>query len=120
MERTNQKEYLQKEIILFPCPYSDFSSTKVRPAIIVSNNKYNKNQLDIVVMPITTKRKENYSVPLTQKDLLQGEIAHESEIRADKIITISKSIIITQIGITNEEILEQITNKLLSLLTEQN
>jgi mRNA interferase MazF len=116
LERDSQKEYLQKEIILFPCPYTDFSSTKIRPGIIISNNNYNQHQEDLLIAPITTKWKNKYSVALNQNDILKGKIAHNSEIRVDKIMPINKNIIIDQIGITNNEILEKIIDKLIELL----
>jgi len=117
MERNPQKEYLQKEIILFPCPYSDFSATKIRPGIIISNNNYNQNQEDLLIAPITTKWKNKYSISLNQEDIIEGRIAHDSEIRVDKIMLINKDLIINQIGITTNEILNKIAEKLIELLT---
>ena len=32
----------QKELVLLPYPFSDLEGTKVRPAIVVSNNSFNK------------------------------------------------------------------------------
>ncbi|MDD4251157.1 MAG: type II toxin-antitoxin system PemK/MazF family toxin [Candidatus ainarchaeum sp.] len=116
MGKNNEKEYLQKEIILFPCPYSDFSGNKIRPGIILSNNSYNQNNQDILIAPITTKYKNNYSLKITKENLINGRIAHDSEIRTDKIMPINKSIIITQIAITTDEILILIINKLLNLI----
>jgi mRNA interferase MazF len=116
MGKNNEKKYLQKEIVLFPCPYSDFSSTKVRPGIIISNNLYNQNSQDILIAPITTKYKNNYSLKITKENLTNGRIAHDSEIRPDKIMSIKKSIIITQIAITTDETLILIINKILKLI----
>lgn len=116
MDKNNEKEYLQKEIILFPCPYSDFSKTKVRPGIIISNNNYNKISHDLLVAPITSKSGNTYSVKITKENIITGKIVTESEIRTDKIMPIHKSIIISQVAITNDEILILIINKLLNLL----
>ena len=46
--------YKQREIVLLPFPYSDLSSTKKRPALIVSNNNYNERFNDVVVCVITS------------------------------------------------------------------
>jgi mRNA interferase MazF len=116
MDQDNEKEYLQKEIVLFPCPYSDFSSTKIRPGVIISNNTYNKNSQDLLIAPITTKYKNDYSLKITNNNIINGKIAYDSEIRTDKIMPIKKSIIITQIAMTTDEILILIINKILNLI----
>jgi mRNA interferase MazF len=118
VERNNEKEFLQKEIILFPCPYSDFSQTKIRPAIIVSNNNYNKTHSDILIAPITTKRTHQFGILLNEENIIEGRIVQESEIRVDKIMPISKTTIISQVALVEEKILLQIIEKLIKLLKE--
>jgi mRNA interferase MazF len=44
----------QKEIYLVPFPFSDFSGKKVRPVLVLSNNKFNRGE-DIIVCAITSK-----------------------------------------------------------------
>jgi mRNA interferase MazF len=53
----------QRDIILIPFPFSDLAGTKVRPALVISNNGYNKNSLDAVVVALTS----NLSLSLYQK-----------------------------------------------------
>ena len=45
--------YKQGEIVLIPVPFSDLSSTKRRPVMILSNSEYNKLTDDIIVAAIT-------------------------------------------------------------------
>ncbi len=40
----------QRDIILIPFPFSDLAGSKVRPALVISNNAYNKKYLDAVVV----------------------------------------------------------------------
>lgn len=54
--------YNQREIVLVPIPYSNLSLSKRRPVLIISNNHYNKNYLDILIAVITSHLyKDNYS-----------------------------------------------------------
>ena len=46
--------YKQGEIVLIPVPFSDLSSTKRRPVMILSNSEYNKLTDDIIVAAITS------------------------------------------------------------------
>jgi len=39
-------EIQQKELVLLPYPFSNMEGTKVRPALIVSNNLFNKKSDD--------------------------------------------------------------------------
>jgi len=99
----------QKEIVLLPYPFSDLEGTKVRPALIVSNNFFNKKSDDCIMIPLTTLIKdEPYSIIITQKDLSSGKLLKPSRIRADKIFTVEKNLIIMKIGIINNKILDKI------------
>ncbi len=62
--------YKQREIVLVPFPYSDLSSAKRRPVLIVSNDDYNKKFQDVVVCVITSNQyKDAYSLALENEDL---------------------------------------------------
>jgi mRNA interferase MazF len=44
----------QGDIVLIPVPFTDLSSAKRRPVIVVSNNTYNQQRQDIVVVAMTS------------------------------------------------------------------
>ena len=46
--------YKQRDIVLIPVPFTDLSSKKRRPVIIVSSDDYNQNNLDIVGVALTS------------------------------------------------------------------
>ena len=74
--------YKQREIVLVPFPYSDLSSTKRRPVLIVSNDDYNGKYSDVVVAVISSKiRPEDaYSIFLSNDDLDYGFLPEESAV----------------------------------------
>ena len=45
--------YSQGEIILVPFPYTDFSASKQRPAVVMSSAVYNATHPDVILAPIT-------------------------------------------------------------------
>lgn len=47
--------YQRGDVVLVPFPFSDLSTTKVRPAIIVSSDLYHKTEPDLLLAAITTK-----------------------------------------------------------------
>lgn len=43
------------EVVLVPFPFTDQSSIKKRPAVVVSSSDYNTNRRDIIIMAITSQ-----------------------------------------------------------------
>ncbi len=99
----------QREIVLIPYPFSDLEGTKVRPALVISNDIFNKKSEDCIMIPLTTVIKnEPYSVVINQRDLSAGKILKPSRIRIDKIFSVKKSLISMKIGIIKENVLRKI------------
>jgi mRNA interferase MazF len=44
----------QGEIVLVPVPFTDLSSTKRRPVIVISNRAYHQATADMVVVAMTS------------------------------------------------------------------
>jgi mRNA interferase MazF len=42
------------EVLLVPFPSSDLSATKVRPALVISSNEYQRNEPDVILAAITS------------------------------------------------------------------
>ncbi len=79
--------YKQGDIIAVHYPLTDKpAKTKLRPAIVISNETSNKLDSDILVCPITTKI-DSFPTPLTDNDVTQP-LLPGSEVRCNKIMTI--------------------------------
>lgn len=84
----------QGDIIIADLPYSDQTGAKRRPALVMSNSEYNRGSKDIVVLKITSKRRESqYCIKMANEDLTGGKLKVESYILADKPVTISKEMV---------------------------
>ncbi len=89
----------QRDIILVPFPFSDQSGQKVRPALIVSNDSFNKASNDLLVCAITTNLKPSkYSVLIGKKDIEDGILYEVSSIKVENIFKIQKSLVIKTIA----------------------
>ncbi len=103
----------QKEIVLLPYPFSDLEGTKVRPALVISNNLFNNKSDDCIMIPLTSVIKdEPYSIFINQEDLNSGKLIRPSRIRVDKIFTVEKKLIIMKIGIVNNTTFQKIKSEL--------
>lgn len=109
--------YKQGDIVLIPVPFSNLKKQKQRPVLVISSDSYNQWAEDIVVLAITSKLKDlDYSVIIESKDLTEGELKVASEIRADKVYTLSKKIVRKKFGRVNTEILEGVRVKINELI----
>ncbi len=110
--------YEQGDILLVPIPFSDLTSMKKRPVLVLSNNIYNKQTEDIIVAAITSNiRGVNYEVLIDEEDMIKGTLPRISCVRSDKIYTLSKEIIVKKYGrLTNSKIQDVIIkiNEILS------
>ncbi len=109
--------YKPGDIVLIPVPFTDLSSHRRRPVIVISNEVYNQKTTDIVVVAMTSNPIEvDYSITITSSDLVQGQLNRPSKVRVDKIYTLSQSIVVKKFGQVNAKTLDKI-GKLLHNLT---
>ena len=80
--------------MIIPVSFTNLKQQKQRPVLIISNDSYNEVMEDIVVLAITSKIRDLlHSIVIDSKDLTEGELKKTSEIRADKVYTLSKNIV---------------------------
>jgi len=89
--------YKKWDIILIPFPFTDLTTTKRRPGLIISPEEYNKGQ-DILIAYITSKldREKRIGDYLIEK-WKESHLPKPSMIRM-KFATIDQSIIIKKLG----------------------
>ena len=109
--------YKQREIVLVPFPYSDLSSTKRRPVLIVSNDAYNKKFQDVVVCVITSNQHtDDYSLTLENENLEMGVLPESSVVKAHKLFTIHQGKIIRKFSLVKTDYFKEISDKIKSLI----
>lgn len=112
--------FKQRDIILIPIPFTDLTSHKKRPAIIISNDNYNEIHEDIVVVALTSNvESRDFTIMLTGDEMEKGILKITSMIRVDKIYTLNKSIVLKTFGQVTPEILLKIKDTLLKLIELQ-
>ena len=85
--------------------------------MVLSNLKYNQNSEDIVTCGITSNLKNTeYSVLINDENISEGGLPVKSRIKADKLFTLNKSIVIKKIGRINKETFDKVKNELFKLV----
>lgn len=83
--------YEQRDIVLIPFPYSDLTGSKLRPALIVSNQHLNKTE-DRICCLVTSKPTQE-GIGIEKRDFEEGKLPFKSWIKAHRIFTIDEKII---------------------------
>lgn len=113
----SKPSYNQREIVLVPFPYSDLSTTKKRPVLIVSNNAYNQQFEDVIVCVITSNRfSDAYSVPLENDDLEIGVLPESSVVKSHKLFTVHQGSILKKFSLVKPEYCEHVVSVIHGLL----
>ncbi|MBI2664860.1 type II toxin-antitoxin system PemK/MazF family toxin [Candidatus Woesearchaeota archaeon] len=107
----------QQDLVWVKLPFSNLRQSKVRPALVVSNNSYNNSNPDIVVCAVTSKLKESeYSVQIGNKDLTSGNLPIKSRVRADKILQIEKELVIRPFAKIENKVFDKVVDKVGDLI----
>ena len=116
MMTSGQVTYKQGQIVLVPFPFSNLSSTKIRPVLVISNDSYNSLSADVIVCGITSNIKPmNFSIMIDQADLLSGMLKVRSKIKVDAITALEKTIILKSIATVRPDIIKNVREILSSI-----
>jgi len=90
-------KYKQGDLVWLNYPYSDdFSQSKRRPAIIISNDISNSLDEDYLLCPITSILRNDIFPFRLENEFLSRPLPKTSEARCNKIVTVRESIIIAK------------------------
>ncbi len=81
----------QGDIVLVPFPFTDLSSVKTRPALVVSNDSLRGD--DVILCGITSKKAGFQELELTNNSLVKGRLPLKSYVRIGKVVSLDKKIV---------------------------
>lgn len=106
--------YKKGELVVVPFPFSDLSTSKKRPALVLANLRGD----DIILGQITSNlNNSKYYISISNKDLQEGSLAHNSIIKTNKLFTADKSIILYSLGKLKQNKIKQVQNNLISIFS---
>ena len=104
--------YRQGDIVLVSFPFTDLTSSKRRPALIISPDSFNAAGEDLVLAAITSHITHDPSaVQLAGTDYSDGRLPKKSIIKTTKLFTIHSSLIVKKVcALTREKTEETLTS----------
>jgi len=84
------ERFIKGDIVVVPFPFSDLSSSKKRPALVLANLTG-----DVIILCQITSQfvRDIYAITLHESDFISGSLNKESNIRPNRIFTADKNII---------------------------
>lgn len=110
--------YRRGDIVLVAFPFTNLSSSKRRPALVVSPDAFNSRGADLILVAITSQPTAGSGVvPLARVDFAEGVLPKPSVVRVAKLFTIHSTLILKRISVVRRERLEDILRELRALFS---
>ena len=107
---------MKGKIVLIPFPFTDLTATKLRPALILY-----EGEKDVVAAFISSRTENPKTTDITinekHPEFKQTGLKLPSVIKLDKVATISKTLIVGEIGEVGTKIKKQVNHKITELYT---
>ena len=108
------EKFVKGEVIVLPFPYTDLSTIKKRPALVIATLRGEK----IILAQITTvKREDEDLISLAKKDFQSGFLKQDSFIMPSIISTAESSTVAYKVGKIKQEKIKEMEKKLCEIFT---
>lgn len=105
--------FVKGDVVVIPFPFTDLSSSKKRPAVVLADIKGN----DYFMLQVTSQNvKDSYAIPLSDMDFLSGSHQRDSNIRPNKIFTLDGSLVLYKIGHLTKAKTEECVQKVCDII----
>lgn len=107
------------DVVLLPFPFTDLSTVKQRPAVIISSESFNSRQHDVMVLAVTshlppTLSPEDYR--LSREDQHMADLPKPSIVKCGKLLTIDQRLIRKVLGHLPQATLQHLRQHVLMVL----
>ena len=106
--------FVKGDVVVVPFPFSDLSSSKRRPALVIAQ----ASEYDLILAQITSKNfYDSYAIEITSDDFLSGGLRVDSNVRPNKLFTAETDIIIYKAGNLKAEKTKEVIDEIVNLLS---
>jgi mRNA interferase MazF len=91
-------DYEFGDVILIPFPFTNQTTAKRRPAVVVSSTAYHRNRPDLILMPITSRIRPSPSFGETTVDQWETAGLIKPSFIKPIFATVEKGIVIRKMG----------------------
>ena len=107
------ERFVKGDIVVVPFPFSDLTQSKRRPALVLAELKGD----DLILCQITSRNvRDEYSVELGEPDFETGTLHKQSNIRANRLFTADRGIILYKAGRIRKQKVAQVIDNVIRIL----
>ncbi len=109
------EEFVKGSVIVLPFPFSDLSSSKKRPALVVATLQGD----DVICCQITSaERFDLYALGLSDNDFKNGSLHQSSMIRPNRLFTADRSIILYSVGSLKLKKIKEVEDAIVGIIQQ--
>jgi len=107
-------KFVKGDVVVAPFPFSDLSTTKKRPAVVVAVLTGN----DVLLCQITSKTiADSYAIPVGDTDFTSGGLHQPSNIRPNRLFTAEGKIILYRAGMLTPNKIQEVIAKIIEIVS---
>ncbi len=109
----------RSDVILVPFPFTDLTTQKQRPALVISSKYFNDSSAGAILLAITSqvpKEPEPSDSPMSSEEQKKGGLPKPSLVKAGKVVTLSQALVRKTVGRLPAESVDRIVEKLVSIV----
>lgn len=107
------ERFVKGKVVVVPFPFSDLSSSKVRPALVVSA----LDGYDVILCMITTRNRfDDYAISLCDSDFSSGGLKHDSMLRTNRLFSADTAIIQKRAGKISMEKMNEVIERIIEIV----
>jgi len=106
--------FVKGDVVVVPFPFSDLSTAKRRPALVVATLTGD----DVILCQITSRAvTDSYAIPITDSDFSAGSLRRDSNVRPNRLFTADSRIILYRAGTLNPTKMKEVIAKIVQIIT---
>ncbi|HLF89413.1 MAG TPA: type II toxin-antitoxin system PemK/MazF family toxin [Anaerolineales bacterium] len=107
-------KFVKGDVVVAPFPFSDLSSAKKRPALVVAVLTGD----DVLLCQITSKTiVDHYAISITEADFTSGGLNQPSNIRPNRLFTADGNIILYRAGVLTSKKVQEVVRKIIQIVS---
>jgi mRNA interferase MazF len=108
------------DVVVVPFPFTDLTSQKSRPALVLSSRTFNRQTRDVIACALTSNLTNSpHSVLIGETDLVRGRLPLASRAKVGRLVTLDQRIIRKRVGRLRAPVLWQVYKELAEILRDE-
>lgn len=86
--------YRRGDIVLVSFPFTDLSSSKRRPALVISPDSFNEPGQNLVLVAITSQKPSDDAIAIEPSDCVDGALPKQSFVKLSELFTVHSTLVL--------------------------